>query len=81
MTKHYVRPEISPGLIDAMQRVGSILAKTFDGRGYALLVFDFGPNGTMNWISNADRRDMLAAMREFIAVSEGSMHDAPDTTQ
>ncbi|WP_028210788.1 hypothetical protein [Paraburkholderia mimosarum] len=81
MTKRYMRPEITPGLRDAMNRVGSALGQTFEGRGYALLVFDFGPGGTMNWISNADRHDVIATLREFIAVSEGNAHDAPDATQ
>lgn len=41
--------------------------------GFALLVFPFGekPEGRVNYISNADRKDMLVAMREFIARAEG----------
>lgn len=42
--------------------------------GFALLVFPFGePNDghRLNYISNADREDMLATMKEFIARAEG----------
>lgn len=51
--------------------------------GFALLVFPFGdkPKGRMNYISNAQRADMLIAMKEFIARSEGFDVDTPDTKQ
>lgn len=41
--------------------------------GFALLMFPFGdkPDGRVNYISNAEREDMLAAMKEFIARAEG----------
>lgn len=34
--------------------------------GFALLVFDFGTGGFMNYISNAHRDTMVKAMQEFI---------------
>ncbi len=40
------------------------------GVGFALLVFDFGEKGNLAYVSNADRADMLVAMREFIAKAE-----------
>ncbi|MFC0694750.1 hypothetical protein [Paraburkholderia humisilvae] len=64
-----------------MNEIGSILGDVFKGKGFALLVFDFGPDGMMNWLSNADRDDMLVALREFIASHEGRTHDAPARTQ
>ena len=37
------------------------------GKGYAVLFFDFGgPEGSLAWISNAQRPDMLNVMREFL---------------
>lgn len=40
--------------------------------GFALLVFDLNRHdGPMNYISNAQRDDMLTAMKEFIASCEG----------
>jgi hypothetical protein len=77
----YLRPQITEGLRDSMNRVGSILGEVFEGRGFALLVFDFGPDGMMNYLSNASREDMLVAMREFIATHEASTHDAPKEVQ
>jgi hypothetical protein len=32
--------------------------------GFALLTFDFGGPGTGNYVSNADRGDMILALRE-----------------
>ena len=42
------------------------------GMGFGLLMFDFGPKGSMFWISNADRADMVKVMREWIAKQEGA---------
>jgi hypothetical protein len=63
------------------------VAKAIDGflnpdgvkrNGFALLVFPFGqPDDShrSNYISNADREDMLATMKEFIARAEGRYAD------
>lgn len=51
----------APGLPASPQKVG-----------FCLLVFPFnGAPGLMNYISNAEREDMLKALREFIAHAEG----------
>jgi len=34
------------------------------GIGFALLVFEFGTNGLLTWISNAQRADMVKSLRE-----------------
>lgn len=49
-----------------MNAVADYLKAVFRGHGFALLVFDFHGVGRMNYISNANRDDMLAAMNEFI---------------
>jgi hypothetical protein len=36
------------------------------GYGFLLLIFTFGEGGSMFYISNGEREDMMAAMREFI---------------
>jgi hypothetical protein len=36
------------------------------GWGFALLFFTYGEDGTMVYLSNADRNDMLKALAEFI---------------
>lgn len=38
--------------------------------GFALLLFEFGGGGSMFYISDAVRADMLKAMKEFIAKQE-----------
>ena len=35
--------------------------------GFAVLVFDFGGKGHMTYVSNAQRADMIVALREQIA--------------
>jgi len=77
----YMHPAITPELRRSMNDIGSILGDVFEGRGFALFVFDFGPDGMMNWLSNAEREDMLVALREFIAANEGRSHDAPGGVQ
>ena len=46
--------------------------------GFCLLMFEFGINdgsGRVNYISNADRRDMLVAVKEWLARAEGRAAD------
>jgi hypothetical protein len=66
---------------DHMNRVMEALTELFPDSGVALLVFEFGHTGRVNFISNADRSDMIAAMKEFIARNEGRVPDAPKTPQ
>jgi hypothetical protein len=44
--------------------------------GFVLLMFDFGeptPRARMNYISNAQREDMIVALHELLANFEGRM--------
>ncbi len=55
------------------KKIGHRIARALPkGVGFTLLVFDFGEAGTGNlaYLSNAQRSDMLKAMREFIAKQE-----------
>ena len=63
-----------------MREIAVFIDQYFNGdvrpkaTGFALLVFPFGqPDGDhrANYLSNADREDMLATMKEFIARAEG----------
>lgn len=36
------------------------------GTGFAVMVFDFGGRGHMTYVSNAQREDMITALREQI---------------
>ena len=51
--------------------------------GFALLVFPFDPaiKSRMNYISNAERPDMLAAMQEFIARNLGTYVEQTEAKQ
>lgn len=63
---------IDPKLRDDMNLVGRMLSAVFKPFGFTLLVFDVNRHdGRMNYISNANRADMLVAMKEFIAKHEG----------
>lgn len=57
-----------------MREMADYITATIGSRsGFCLLVFDFGEEGRMNYASNANRHDVVAAMKEFIAKMEG--HD------
>lgn len=54
---------------DIGARIGSALPPNY---GFALLIFGTGESeGRMNYISNADRDEMVAALKELIARFEG----------
>lgn len=40
------------------------------GWGFALFIFEFGPQGMMHYVSNADRDDITTMLMEFIARSQ-----------
>lgn len=66
MTHDYrvpVDPRVKEVLNDWAKRIDSALPP---GWGFALLLFTFGEGGTMTWISNAEREDMLKSLQEFI---------------
>jgi len=63
-----------------MNNIGRLLAGAIDEAaavihrkyGFALFVFPLDDvDGRMNYVSNARREDMLAAIKEFIARNEG----------
>lgn len=52
--------------------------------GFALFVFEFGKveGGRVNYISNAERADMIVAVKEWLARAEGRVPaDIPATRQ
>lgn len=65
---HETPPEdIQMTMKDIGRLIGSALPR---GYGFNLLIFDFGEGGSMFYISNARRRDMLKLMKEFIEKEE-----------
>lgn len=50
-----------------MKLLGDMLSAALQGKGFALLVFDFGDQPKMaNYISNAKREDMEQALEETL---------------
>lgn len=57
---------------EIMQAMGSAIGDTIPkGFGYALIIFPFGGSCISNYISNADRSDMIKALRETADALEG----------
>lgn len=77
---------IDPAHREQMKALAIMLDGLFNGDakgeartvGFALLVFDLnGEIGNrVNYISNGERADMLAALKEFVARAEGQAVDA-----
>lgn len=51
--------------------------------GFALLVFSFNEleRGKMQWVSSAQRADMIAALKEMVAQLEGRVGEGSETRQ
>jgi len=72
-----------------MNEIAQHLDAAFNGNtkprriGFALFLFEFGKveGGRVNYISNAERAEMLTAVREWLARAEGRAHDAPEQKQ
>lgn len=66
---------IEPEVEFTMNAVAESLTEIFPGMGIALLVFSIkeGDN-TMNYISNANREDMITALEEFIRHSKETIN-------
>ncbi len=47
-----------------MRQLGKMIQKKVKGLGFALIVFPFYDAGMSNYISNAEREDMIKALRE-----------------
>jgi hypothetical protein len=65
---------IEERFVAEMNLVAKILQRELAGAGFCLLVFDqHDTDGRMNYISNANREDMVVALKEFIANCEVRM--------
>lgn len=81
MTRHTLGDApIEPEYIKRMKAIASVLDETFNGEakgkdrktGFVLLVFPFDDHeGRTNYISNADRKDVVTMMKEQIKRFEG----------
>jgi len=66
-----------------MNDIADLLDRVFAGYGFTLMVFDLNAiaGGHMNYISNANRADVVVAMKEFIAAEEDRAHEPPEAMQ
>jgi len=55
----------------AMRKLGDVIKKTIPGLGFAIIVFEFNKPGLANYISNANREDMIKSLEETIARLKG----------
>jgi len=55
--------------------IGESIKQSGGKYGFALFMFSFGNEQEMTWISNAERVDMIAALKEFIAKAESGQED------
>lgn len=56
-----------------LKEIGGMIGKSLpEGWGFNLMIFDFGKKGSMFYISNAQREDVINQMKEFIAKYESS---------
>ena len=70
-------------------RIGEKIYETYQSYnkkpkvGFILLTAEFGKidGGRVNYISNGEREDMIAMMREYLARVEGRYSDGPTTRQ
>lgn len=63
-----------------LQRLGKLVDSQLPyGWGWIILTFPFGADGRMNYISNAERADVIRTMYEFIAATkQGWAEHVPD---
>lgn len=70
---------IEPEYREKMNELARVLDKVFNGEakgndrttGFVLMVFPFGEGGRANYISNANRADVVATLKEQIKRFEG----------
>lgn len=54
--------------VQMMRDLANVIAKAVPGVGFALMVFDFHEPWIVNYISNANRDDMILAMEAMVKV-------------
>jgi len=49
-----------------MRELGDVVSKRIPGLGYAILIFEFHNSGIANYVSNANREDMIKCLEETL---------------
>lgn len=64
---HDYRVPVPPGVKAALNAIGELIGSGLpEGWGFTLLIFEYGGDKTMTYISSAKRADMVTTMSEFI---------------
>lgn len=63
------------GIAGGMDR--ALAEKHGERVGFVLMLFDFGDRGTLTYISNAQRADMISAVKEWLARQEAGLASDP----
>jgi hypothetical protein len=58
--------QIAKALEEALPKMVGVAERV----GFAVFLFDFGPKGSMAYVSNASREDMMAAVCEWLDLQE-----------
>lgn len=69
----------TPKDTETLQAIATGLDRVLNGElrgadrkvGFTLLAFNFGDEGNVNYVSNADRADMIASLKSLLARWEG----------
>jgi hypothetical protein len=81
---------IEPAFHAQMNALAGVLDEMFNGEGckpedkkvgFFLTTFNFDAPGRFNYISNADKLDVRAMLKDVVARIEGRMAETPTTTQ
>lgn len=63
-----------------LQKMAQAMSAALPGLGFCLLVFEFGKEGRADYISNANREQMIQAMRENAdALEKGRDYKVPQS--
>lgn len=84
--------KVQPQFTKAMNKIARAIDEAFNGKrkenrkptvGFILLVAEFDKidGGRVSYISNGEREDMIAMMREYLARAEGRYSDGSETKQ
>lgn len=74
MSEMDYRVPVPDNIKKKLNDIGGIIGESLpEGWGFGLLIFQFGAKGTMAWITNGGREDMILAMKDFIAQYGGEL--------
>lgn len=63
-----------------MRNLADKIQQEIPGLGFALFVFEFHTPGMANYISNSQREDMIAALKETLErLEDGKYYPTPET--